>query len=188
MCIYFIGQPEQFVPTSCYFRLVGEREGVWRQMARPADYVARRYLYSNYGRNVAEVMRRPCWIFDNDPSDDPPDIDARLVDGLLCGLVIYDRFRSVYPPDYDKPEDLRYVVRTIDYYFELSYRRPANERSAYFVSQAIWTPPEGWQNHAMAYKRNHSWWHVHTDDYDAAEDDHYFQKFISRSAAMAMPL
>lgn len=180
MCIYFIGQPDQFVPHSCYFRLIGERDDVWRKLARPADYVARRYLYSTYGRNVAEVMRRPHWVFDNDPRDDPPDMDARLVDGLLCGVVIYDRFRSVYLPDFGEPEDITYVVRTIDDYFELTYRRPANERSAYFVSQEIWTPSEGWQNHAMAYKRNHSWWHVHIEQYDAAEDDRNFQLFLKR--------
>lgn len=180
MCIYFIGQPEQFVPTGCYFRLVGERDDVWRLMDRPADYVARRYLYANFGRHVAEVMRRPHWGFDNEPREDRLDMDARLVDGLLCGLVIYDRFRSIYSPELEQPEDLRYVVRTVDDYFELTYLRSPGERSAYLVTQEVWEPPDGWQNHAMSYKRNCPWWREHIEDYDAEEDNRYFQIFLER--------
>lgn len=177
MCCFYIGHEDEFVPSGCYYRLAGEREEVWRRLARPADSIARRCMYREFGQHVTEVMRRPAWVFDNEP-EDPVDMDARLVDGLLCGQVIWDRFRSVYPPKLHEPEDLNYIVRTVDDYFELVYRRPPGDRSAYLVSQSVWVPPEGW-SHCTAYKKNCSWWHVYIEDYDAEEDDRHYQYLIS---------
>ena len=151
MSHFYIGQEEEFVPGSCYYQLTGERDDVWRQLARPADYLARSWLYRTFGRHVRAVMARPDWVFDNEPPRDAPDMTARLVDGLLCGQVIWDRFRAVYPPVLEEAEDLRYLVRTVDDLVEVLYQRPAGEVSAYCVSQAVWQPPEGWRDDGMAY-------------------------------------
>jgi hypothetical protein len=179
MGCYYIGNEDDFVPSSCYFRLKGERDDVWRRMSRPADYIARCFMYRNFGRHVSAVMRRPDWVFDNKPTDDKPDLDARLVDGLLCGQVIWDRFRSVYPPKLNEPEDFKYVVRTVDDCFEIAYRRPPGDRSAYFVSQQVWEPPEGWQDFSWMYKRNCPSWRRYAEQYDAEEDDRHYRYLIS---------
>ena len=175
MCRYFIGNPEDFVPSGCYFRLVGEREDVWRRMARPADYVAKRCLHRDYGRYVAEVMRRPQWTFEKYPESIDFDPDGRLVDGLLCGSIINE---AMHPRRSNtEPQELKFIVLTVDDYFEATYLRPVQDKCAYFVDQIIWQPPEGWQRDEMAYKKNCPWRHVHIKDDNAVEDDQYMQRF-----------
>ena len=179
MCLYFIGQPEDFVPSGCYFRLVGERKDVWRKMSRPPDYIARRWLYRNYGWYVEEVMRRPWWTFENSAKCNEFNPSARLVDGLLCGLLMDECQNMWQRPSCDKPTVYQLIARTVEDHFEITYEQPPGDPCAYFVKQETWNRPKGWQRDDLAYKRNCSWWEDYIEDFDREQDDQNFRSMIS---------
>lgn len=175
---FYIGREEEFLPCGCFFRLSGEREDVWRPMARPADFRARAFMYRYFGCHVAAVMRRPEWVFDNQPQK-PLDLDARLVGGLLDGQLIWDRIQPPGAATLEESEDIKQVAHTVDGDFELTYHRPANDRSAHFVSQEVWVRPSGFPSLGPVYKcfsPSQDWGVEH---YDAEEDDREYGYLIS---------
>jgi len=60
---YVIGIDDVLSYGGTFFRLAGEREGLWHRLARPADLRAHNCLRDRYGRMITTVAGRPDWGF-----------------------------------------------------------------------------------------------------------------------------